>query len=359
MLDRFAANYADARARFLDAAVRAEARVTHFPLAGYRGAGGEELAIDVAWVGAPDAAGVLVVSSGVHGVEGFCGSAAQGALLLDTDTRASLDRRGLALLLIHAVNPYGFSHLHRTNEDNIDLNRNAIDFGRPLPADAGYAALHALLVPATWPPTAENEAQLGAQLQRLGQRAFMAAVGSGQYAYADGLFYGGAAPSWSVRTVSEILRTMAARARRVGWIDVHTGLGPYGHGEKIHVDPSPEAIARARRWWGADVTSAGTADSVTGDVSGPVFTLARACCPGEVTAMGLEYGTLPWQDVANALRADAWRRRHPDAPKEIRQLIGRQLRDAFYCDSADWKGMVLGQARVAVLQALRGLEDPA
>jgi hypothetical protein len=354
----FSSSYCEARAGFLAAARGAKADLFHYPHPSQRGAEGEELSMDVAWLGDGDQEKVLVVSSGTHGVEGFCGSAVQTALLQDAELRDAMRTRRIALMLVHAVNPYGFSHLHRTNEDNIDLNRNAIDFGRPPPSNPGYAALHALLVPSTWPPSARNEAELGARVAALGMRAFQAAVAGGQYERPEGLFFGGSGTSWSVRTLAEALRRHAGHARHLGWIDVHTGLGPYGFGEKIHVGSAdPQALTRARRWWGADVTPAGGDESVSPDVSGPVATMGERCCAGTVTTIGLEFGTVPMPTVLYALRADAWRRGHPEARDEQRRQIGRELRDAFLCDREDWKGMVLGQSRVAVVQAARGLEQ--
>ena len=41
------------------------------------GPGGEDLAVDVAWFGPPEAGRILVLQSATHGVEGFTGSAAQ------------------------------------------------------------------------------------------------------------------------------------------------------------------------------------------------------------------------------------------------------------------------------------------
>ena len=87
---------------------------------------------------------------------------AQVSTLHDTDLLARLEQAGVALVLVHAVNPHGFSHLHRTNEDNIDLNRNHIDFGAPLPVNAQYAEVEPLVLPATWPPTAADEAAMAA-----------------------------------------------------------------------------------------------------------------------------------------------------------------------------------------------------
>ena len=132
----FSGTYVEARAKFLEAAAQCDARVESFVLEGHRGALGEELATDVAWLGPMGARKILLVSSGTHGPEGFCGSGAQIATLHDADLLSRLQKAGVALLLVHAVNPHGFSHLHRGNEDNIDLNRNHIDFTAPLPVNA-------------------------------------------------------------------------------------------------------------------------------------------------------------------------------------------------------------------------------
>jgi hypothetical protein len=353
----FSGTYAEARAKFLDAAAARSATIESFVHPAHRGALGEELATDLALVGAKDAKKLLLVSSGTHGPEGFCGSGAQVATLNDAELLGRLDQAGVALLLVHAVNPHGFSHLHRTNEDNIDLNRNHIDFGAPLPVNAGYAEVEPLVLPATWPPTPADEAALAAYIAQHGMRAFREAVTKGQYTSPDGLFYGGTAPSWSNRTMRAILRSYAAAATHIGWIDIHTGLGPYGHGEKIYPGRNtPEDLALAHAWWGADVFAPFAGDSASADVSGPVVSIAYDECPGaRIAPMGLEFGTLPDQEVLTRLRADTWLRRHPEASEAQKREIRRQLRDAFYCDNDEWKGMVLGQTRVVLLQTLQGL----
>ena len=66
-----------------------------------------------------------------------------------------------------------------------------------------------------------------------GQRALQEAVSGGQCEFADGLFYGGVRPAWSNGVLRQLLRDRCRTARTLGWIDLHTGLGPRGHGEKI------------------------------------------------------------------------------------------------------------------------------
>jgi hypothetical protein len=355
----FSGSYAEARRKFLDAAAGRGAAVESFVLEAHRGAAGETLATDVASIGAAGASKLLIVTSGTHGPEGFCGSGCQIATLNDADLLSRLAKAGIGLLLVHAVNPHGFSHLHRTNEDNIDLNRNHIDFDAALPVNAAYEGVEPLVLPASWPPTAEDDAALAAYIAQHGMRAFRAAVTSGQYGSPDGLFYGGRAPSWSNRTMRGILRKYGASATHIGWIDIHTGLGPYGHGEKIYPGRNvPAELAQAHAWWGADVFAPFAGDSASADVSGPVVSAVYDECPQASAAlMGLEFGTLPDQEVLTRLRADTWLRRHPEAAPDLQRTIRQGVRDAFYCDNDEWKGMVLGQTRVVLLQTLEGLKQ--
>lgn len=355
----FSGSYAEARDKFLRAAEDCGASVDSQVLHGHLGAQRETLATDVVYIRTPGADKLLIVSSGTHGAEGFCGSGCQVATLHDSNLLARLQQANVGLLLIHAVNPHGFSHLHRTNEDNVDLNRNHVHFDAPLPLNPAYAEVEPLVLPAHWPPTAAADAALLAYVNERGMRSFRAAVTSGQYTSPGGLFYGGSSPSWSNRTVRGILRKYAATARHIAWVDIHTGLGPYGHGEKIYAGrDAPCELARARRWWGADVFAPFEGTSASADVSGPVVSTVYDECPDAGAAvMGLEFGTLADDEVMRALRADTWLRSHPEAPVKQKNAIRQAVRDAFYCDNDEWKGMVLGQTRTALLQSIQGLGD--
>lgn len=353
----FSATYREARAKFLAAARAAGATIDARVHPSARGAEGEELAVDTALLGPANAASLVCVLAGTHGAEGFCGSGIQVALLQDPSVRAALDRSGAALLLYHVVNPYGFSHLHRTNENNIDLNRNFRDFGKPLSRNDAYAEVHGFMVPAAWPPSPENEAKLAAYVAARGPAALQAAVSGGQCDYSEGLFFGGRSAAWSNTTLREVTRALGASRRRLVWLDVHTALGPWGHCEKILSGPNdPRLIARARAWWGNDVTSFYDGSSTSAPLTGVNFEAAVEECPGvEYTGIALEYGTLPMMTVLAALRADAWLRQHPDAPADVRAAIKRQMRDAFYGDTDEWRGQVYAQARAALFQAFNGV----
>ncbi len=385
--DYFASSYADARARFLTAAGGAGARLTSHRLPGQLGPDGEPLSIDVALLaGETPPRAMLLLISGTHGVEGFCGSGVQVGYL--TDRLHDALPPGTATLLIHALNPYGFAWRRRVNEDSIDLNRNFRDFSAPLPDGSAYEAVHDLLVPAEWDGPVREQAD-AALLQRIaahGIPAYQALLQRGQYTRPTGLFYGGTQPCWSNRMLHQLLREhIPAGLAQLAVLDIHTGLGPMGYGEPIHAGDTPEAFARAVRWYGPEVTrmSEGEAPaaleagvhegllaalagadqlpaagqrSASAPISGAMVGAFRALEPATaVTYLALEFGTRPILEVLGALRADSWLHAVPGRDTVHRAPIQVQMQQAFYVDTPAWKAAVYGRAADFVLRAGRGL----
>lgn len=380
--DCFASSYAEARARFLTAADAAGARLSAHPLHGRLGPDGEPLGIDVALLaGETSPRAMLLLISGTHGVEGFCGSGVQVGYL--TDRLHDALPPGTATLLIHGLNPYGFAWRRRVNEDNIDLNRNFRDFSAPLPDDSGYEAVHDLLVPAEWDGPVREQAD-AALLQRIaahGLPAYQALLQRGQYTRPTGLFYGGTQPCWSNRMLRQLLREhIPAGLAQLAVLDIHTGLGPMGYGEPIHAGDTPEGYARALRWYGPEVTcsSEGEAPGACGnplaalapDSLLPAAGLRSASAPisgamvgafstleptTELTYLALEFGTRPILEVLGALRADSWLHAVPGRDTAHRAPIQAQMQQAFYVDTPAWKAAVYGRTADFVLRAGRGL----
>jgi hypothetical protein len=355
----FSRSYADARSKFLIAADNAGLDVHSHPHP-MLGRDGEALAMDVARFGPPDARAVLLLSSACHGVEGYAGSGIQVALLQDPSFHRAAGEAGVAALYVHALNPYGFSWWRRTTHENVDLNRNWQDFTRPLPANAGYAEIAHAVVPPVWPPTPENEAVLAAYAARTGPKGLQAAISGGQYEHPQGLFFGGHRPTWSQQTLRHVLQEHATRCTRLAWIDLHTGLGPNGHGERIFACRNDAAaLARARAWWGNEITSMYDGSSSSAPLTGLVTTAAYEECPqAEFTAMALEYGTEPMDEVMLCLRGEQWFENHPEAPAEARAAWKQRFRNAFYTDTPAWKQRIVEQAREAAAQAVAGLAAP-
>jgi hypothetical protein len=313
----------------------------------------------VARLGAERADSALIVISGTHGVEGFCGSGCQVGFFADRLYEA-LPPSACAVI-IHALNPYGFSWLRRVNEDGVDLNRNFVDFSRPLPSSAAYEALHDWLVPADWQGSARQQADLAMQgfVQRQGLRAFQTALTGGQYTRPAGLFYGGDRPTWSALKLAEILgHHLPSTVRGVAVLDLHSGLGPNGYGEPILVPRSKSDVERARRWYGADVRDLSADESVAAQLVGSVADGIAASLPDkDTTYVGLEFGTQSMLQVLTALRADHWMHAAANVEASMRTSIQRQMREAFYCESPAWQTAVYGRTADFIFRACRGLAE--
>ncbi|MGY2932977.1 hypothetical protein ACVWZ6_002579 [Bradyrhizobium sp. GM6.1] len=104
---RFALSYAEARQKFRHYVAEAGVADSAIYKSPAIGPGGEELSTDVAWFGDRRASKVGILISATHGAEGYCGSAAQ----LDWISEREYERLkpDEAMLLVHAINPYGFA----------------------------------------------------------------------------------------------------------------------------------------------------------------------------------------------------------------------------------------------------------
>lgn len=351
----FSSTYEEARRRFLAAAGQAGAQLTHH-LHPAKGPDGKDIATDVARIGPASARRVLGFGSGTHGVEGFCGSGIETALLATGFTEKL--PADTAIVFIHAINPWGFAWGRRVNEDNVDLNRNFLDHDLPHPENPGYDDIYDALNPSEFSEAAmeHGRAVMKAYAQAHGPAALQHALSAGQYAYPEGVQFGGTRPVWSNTTLRGIIRHEMQAAEHVVYIDIHSGLGARGHGEVICTAPeASDTFKRMHGWWGDIVHSTRTQGSVSSDVPGSITEAFAQELPGrEVTPCGLEFGTIPMNAVAAALVADNWLHRNGGFDNPLALAIKKQIRDAFYVDENDWKEDVTRQTRS---MATRALED--
>lgn len=332
---RLSASYAQARRAFLDAARTADARVEEHPHPGL-GLEGEALAVDVAELGPVDAAHVVLVVSATHGVEGYCGSALQTGWL---ERPPSALPDGVRLVLVHGLNPHGFSWVRRVNEGNVDLNRNFVDWSGPAPANPEYDEIAHLLVPPDWSDDeqARTTVELVEIAGRMGLERMQEVVSRGQYGQPAGVFYGGNGPVWSNRWLHTWCAAHLERCRRLTVIDLHSGLGPWGHGELICVESAgTPPHERARQLWG-EITSMADGSAAGAILQGDWLSIAHRLAPhAETTSGALEFGTVDPVTVAQALRADAWLHAYGDPTGPAAAGVRSQVRSAFADDDPAW-----------------------
>ena len=352
---RFSPSYEVARHRFRAAATAAGALVEQHQVD--IGEGGTDLTIDVATVGSRTPRWTVIVTSGVHGVEGFFGSAVQLAWLSHqtADNPPPVDG---AVVLIHAVNPYGFARLRRTNEHNIDLNRNFLDSTDAYAgAPDGYQTLDAFLNPAS-PPHRLEPFRLKAlwYIRRYGLPALKRAIAAGQYQFPRGLFFGGHGPASSTRIMRHHLAGWIGGAARAVHVDLHSGLGAHGR-YRLLLEESAHSpnVEWYRDTFGSEVVEprapgGGTAYVATGTVGGWAVkhigeTRYRFVCA--------EVGTYPILRVLGSLRAE--NRAHffdrPDS--RAHQRSKAELLECFCPRSDRWRKLVVEQGLAIIDRAVR------
>ncbi len=317
-----------------------------------QGMHGETLTTNVAYFGPKNPEKIFITTSGTHGVEGYYGSAAQ-INMIENQLKNLPDDVGV--LVIHAINPYGFSHLRRVtgSKENVDLNRNFIfDQGEDsiIPLNLGYKHVAKYLVPEKWAKNdsirQEADQQLAAYKNTFGAQAYLSAIYKGQYQFPDGINYGGQEPTWSNKTFYQILQDcVPASVNEVAYIDLHTGWDEYG---LVAIYTLMEAIhenhLRAKAWYEK------TADKIMSSPFPVVGSIANATNEYfsernvKVTTTAIEVGTVKSPGTTlTALRGDHCLYRYGNG--DIHSLEGKAIKEKMredYCPSdPEWREQVL------------------
>ncbi len=352
----FADSYLEARQNFLTSCLDEATLIKSWqhPL---RGMAGEKLYVDLAWFGSLAAQKVLILLSATHGVEGFGGSGIQvSSLKSNWHKQADND---VAIVMIHGLNPWGMSYCRRVNEDGVDLNRNFLDFGQPLPKNSFYNDLADIIVPSEW--TIETQRQTLQQLfEYLYSHEFsVEALAQGQYSHWYAPFYGGEVSTWSNRIFQKIFAQYFQNKQAVGLLDYHTGLGQYATGQLMGIANNARTANLAATIWGDKLVMTGSANSVA--VYKPhgtlIATLQNNLCQSICLAAAYEFGTIPETEVFDALRADHWLYYHGDLNSNHAQIIRQGMIDAFYNHDPDWQESICHLAFTAQAELLAGLKS--
>lgn len=357
----FPSNYPAARAAFMTAASDAGARLFQYVHPSACAPDGSTLSCDVAVLGPTDARKAFVAIAGTHGVEGPTGSMAHTALLRSGLAQLAPDCR---VVLVHAINPYGFACHSRTNENNVDLNRNFIDHGAPHPSNDLYAQVHAVVCQSDY--SAERHAKqmtaLHAWTATHGAEARNQALIAGQYSHPSGKSYGGRRREWSNQVLQQIADQHLRGAEKIAFIDWHTGLGRYG--EELLLcfnDPGTPEYRQCEQWWGRD--RIGTQEGFDG-AQRPAYRgllfhgLQRFVAPAQFAGAAVEFGILSNEAQEGIFMLDHWLRfgDHDAVPATVLDDVRRQVCEAFTPSDPRWRQSVATRSSAVMGQALRGLQ---
>ena len=266
---------------------------------------GNPLYIDVVWIGNIDANKLYMSTSGIHGVEGFAGSAIQ----LSTLSKINELPSDTALAFIHILNPWGMSWLRRDNESNVDLNRNF------LPKNEKYSGCHShygkldSLINVKRVVSKNDLFKIKLLIHTIfyGRTKIKQAYAEGQYEFSKGLHFGGHQLEKGPSTFINWLEKRIGNIKKCVWIDLHTGLGIPGE-DSLLVDlaPSDQKYCELKKQeFGNRILSldpkAGIAYKIRGGMQKGIELLFPDI---NWTSITQEFGTLKGLSVISALRAE-------------------------------------------------------
>ena len=351
----FPDSYQESRQRFQNLARQKNWRVETLVMR-QTGPEGEELAIDVAFSPNEQADRRLVISSGIHGVEGFFGAAVQFAAL---DEWIDELPDHVSCLFIHAVNPFGYAHLRRFNEENVDPNRNFL-FGDHEFSGApdGFAKLDSFLNPKRPPNPLEPFYLMSLwKIWRHGLPALKQAIASGQYEYPQGLFFGGKEPSQSYQLLESRFRDWFAGVERVVHLDFHTGLGKWGECNLLlenALTRSREEFLKSQFGEGSyqELATDGVAYDAKGGFGGWCH---RETGVRDYLFACAEFGTYGPVKVLRGLRAENQAHHWGEPNSTSTRNAKLELKELFCPASPGWRETVLNRSRELVVKSIESL----
>jgi hypothetical protein len=323
-----------------------------------------DLTIDYCYIPAQKTSERLfIVTSGLHGVEGYVGSAVQQMFLKELLKKISLDNMGL--LLIHGINPYGFKYKRRVTENNVDLNRNcSTDKKLYESVNSGYSDLNGLLNP-TGKANPKSIGNIFFQLDaigkiiRYGMATLRQAILQGQYQYPKGVYFGGRELEPSIKAVTPLIQDMARNYKMVFCIDLHTGYGKRG---TMHLFPNPMKDKQKKAkieniFSGIPIDWGDEADFYT--VTGEFTSYIGQIIPEKYYLnMTFEFGTMDSQTTMGAIKSlhnvilENQGVHFGYKSKEDERIIKHRFLEGYYPSSRPWRSKAIADARKTLLQAV-------
>lgn len=288
---------------------------------------------------------LLILTSGIHGIEGFTGSALQQYFL--DHHFFDLKDQDMGVLFIHGINPYGFKNKRRVTENNVDLNRN-FDTTDDLfkNENSGYGFVRSLLNPERKISRLNFYLKAILAIKKYGMENLRKAIVRGQYQYPDGIFFGGRDFEPQVKIIQEIVTRLSDGYKQVLMIDLHTGYGQKG---ELHLfgDRSPyidqHHMDDVFRGLPVDYGQEKDFYTVTGGFT--VFMAKLFHQKSIFAGLCFEFGTIDSHKTLGSL--DSLYRMVTE--KQNRGLFT----EMFYPNSSEWRERVARQFRASLTSAMR------
>lgn len=230
----FPKNYHDSRQCFLAAAkvLPQPFKLGYWPIVGKND---DDLFVDHLWLPPLEKTEkLLVLTSGIHGSESYAGSAIQQMFM--REVLPLIDRKNLGILIVHAMNPFGFKYHQRCTEAKVNLNRNFSVSGEIFSlVNSESIRLHEKFLPKKPVQSTKSYLLESMSLENstvkfagISMDEFIKSVSPGQFANPGHVEYGGRSLEPQSRYLINYLQEIMPSYKDIISLDLHTGLGDRG-----------------------------------------------------------------------------------------------------------------------------------
>ena len=310
---------------------------------------------------------LILLTTGVHGMEGYIGS-----VMLDVffeDIYPTLNTENTGILIVANVNPYGMKYMRRYNENNVDLNRNFIEDWESfdLSSNKEYPKVESFLQPegkmgnAFWHEVAFY-LSLAKEALTVGAGTISDALLTGQYEYAEGVYYGGNGDEKSTTYLKGVFaECLDGSYDNIIHIDIHSGYGPRYNMVIFNSVQDPTTEAEAKEMFGYDYIIATDSEdfyATFGDTTDYFYRLAKAKeTDKELYSTCFEFGTIGdgFLDSILSLKYTVDENRQHWYPTDnaiTEEMVQQNYYELFYPTETEWREKTIVDFKDAITGVL-------
>ena len=314
-----------------------------------------------------DKTNLIVLTTGVHGMEGYIGS-----VMLDVffeEIYPTVNTENTGILIVANVNPYGMKYMRRYNENNVDLNRNFIEdwdsFDRS--SNKEYPKVVSFLQPtgkmgnALWHEVGFY-LSLAKEAIFTGAGTISDALLTGQYEYADGVYYGGNGDEKSTTYLKGVFADcLDGEYENIVHIDIHSGYGPRYNMVIFNSVQDPTTEEEAKAMFGYDYIIATDSEdfyATFGDTTDYFYRLANSKNTDKsLYSTCFEFGTIGdgFFDSILSLKYTVDENRNHWYPSEngvTNEMVKENYYELFYPTETEWRQKTIVDFKDAMLGVL-------
>ena len=327
----------------------------------------DDLYIDSFYLPAEEQTNLIVLTTGVHGMEGYIGTTMLDVFF--TEIYPTLDRANTGVLVVANVNPYGMKYYRRYNENNVDLNRNFIlDWDSfDLSSNKEYPKVDTFLGPTGkirngfWHEVGFY-LSLGKTAITEGADTVSDALLTGQYEYPQGVYYGGTGDEASTVYLKDVFsQCLDSAYENIVHIDLHSGYGPRYNMVIFNSVFETMTEAQSREAFGYDYIIAHDSESfyaTTGDTTDFFYRLAQQKqAEAELFSTCFEFGTIgdAFFDTILSLKYTVDENRnhwYPTSNAISAEIVRQNYFELFYPTETAWREKTVEDFKAATFGVL-------